>query len=212
MSSGGSPGSRRIAPCWSETCLRSRSRSARVSGGSAASRRLSRWPWAAVWARIGLLNCPKVGQGWQWFEIGQIFRVDVRLGGSHGVPASQRLRGGETASDDVPPASDLPVPIATVAVQRNLATKCGFFSLGFDQHVTPRGHVIPIPARHRREVNEIEARATAQNCSVGQFFVVKIAHLEFLFVVFHVGQHPAGRSGPQGRRCSRCSPTAETYS
>jgi len=110
MSSTWSPGSRRVAPCWSETCFRSRSRSARVSAGSAASRRLSRWPLAAVSTRIGLLSCPQAGQGWRWvFEIWrQIFRppVDVGEGGSNGVRASQRLRGSEATCDDVPTPGD----------------------------------------------------------------------------------------------------------
>src|SRR5262249_11581345 len=119
MSSIGSPGSRRIAPCSSETCLRSRSRSARVSEGSAARRRLSRWPWAAVAPRIGLLS-------WQWvFEIRrQIFppRVAGGEGGSHGVHASQHLRGGEAARDDLSAIGDFPVPVAGRTVRRNVVS------------------------------------------------------------------------------------------
>src|SRR6516165_7446375 len=111
----GSPGSRRIAPCWSETCLKSRSRSARVSGGSAASRRLSRWPWASVSARIRLLSCLKAERGWRWFlEIGRRIlpaRIGVGEGGSHCLRASQHLGGGDAARDDFLVPGDLPVPV-----------------------------------------------------------------------------------------------------
>jgi len=75
----------------------------------------------------------------------------VRQGGSHGIRASLRLRGGETASNDVPPASDLPVPIAMVAVQGNVASKCGLLSLGFDDTSPRVGIFIPIPRVARRE-------------------------------------------------------------
>jgi len=94
----------------------------------------------------------------------------VRQAGSHGIRASLRLRGGETASDDVPPASDLPVPIATVAVQGNVVSKCGLLSLGFDDTSPRAGIFIPIPRVARREVNEVKGQACVQNCSSTQIF------------------------------------------
>ena len=144
-------------------------------------------------AQIGLLSCPKAGQGWQWvFEIGrQIFRprVDVRQAGSHGIRASLRLRGGETASDDVPPASDLPVPIATVAVQGNVVSKCGLLSLGFDDTSPRAGIFIPIPRVARREVNEVKGQACVQNCSSTQIFCDQNCSPWSLYCLWFFVQH-----------------------
>jgi len=71
-----------------------------------------------------LLSCPNTGRGCPWvFKIGrQIFRprVDVREGGSQGVRASQSLRGGDAARDDLPATGDFPVPIAGRTVRRNV--------------------------------------------------------------------------------------------
>jgi hypothetical protein len=78
-----------------------------------------------------LLSCPDAGQGWRWvFEIGrQIFRprVDVREGGCQGVGASQHLRGGEAARDDLAATGDFPVPVAGRAVRTNVVgvSACG---------------------------------------------------------------------------------------
>ena len=61
-------------------------------------------------------------------EIGrQIFRpqVDVGEGGSHRARASQRLRSGKAARDDLPPATDdFPVPVAGRTVRRNVVAVC----------------------------------------------------------------------------------------
>jgi hypothetical protein len=53
-----------------------------------------------------------------------------------GIRASLLSRGGETASDDVPAAPDLPVPVTSYAVRGNVVSKSGF-AVGFEwQHDT----------------------------------------------------------------------------
>src|SRR6476469_4681848 len=120
MFSTGSPGSRRIAPGSTETRLKSPSKSAKMSGGSAASRRLYRWPCAT----IGILSCPKRGLMWQRVvEIwGQIVRprIDVGDGGAHGLRASQHLCSGQATRDDLAAPGDVPVPVAGRTVRRNV--------------------------------------------------------------------------------------------
>ena len=58
-------------------------------------------------------------------EIGrEILRpgIDVREGGSQGVHARQRFRGGEAARDDLPVIGDVPVPVAGRTVRRNVVS------------------------------------------------------------------------------------------
>jgi hypothetical protein len=138
----------------------------------------------------GLLSCPNTGRGCPWvFEIGrQIFRpqVDVGEGGSDGVCASQRLRGGDAARDDLPAPGNFPVPVAGRTVRRNVVSVCGFSSLGFDwQHSTsPRVGASSRSPRGTSQANEIRGQGVCSKLlSEAVLFVVRIAH----FGVFMCG-------------------------
>jgi hypothetical protein len=68
----------------------------------------------------------------------------------------------------------------------------------------PRGHVIPIPARHVVKLMREELGARVQNCSSGAVFLwSKLLTLEFLSATaFRAERHPTMRSGPRDLRCS----------
>jgi hypothetical protein len=101
---------------------------------------------------IGFLSCPNTGRGGPWvFEIGRpISRppVDVGDGGSHGVRASQRLRGAEAARDDLSAIGDFPVPIAGRTVRRNAIAIWTCLS-----HDSPGGSTVGLSATGARGVD-----------------------------------------------------------
>jgi hypothetical protein len=112
-------------------------------------------------------------------------RRGMCAGRDDGIRAGLLPRGGETASDDVAAAGDLPVPVAGCAVRANVVRKYGSRAWGTGSRAWvsksnmtrhPRGHVIPIPARHIVKLMRQQPRARVQIAQVGSFFVVKIAH------------------------------------
>jgi hypothetical protein len=106
-------------------------------------------------------------------------RRGMCAGRDDGLRAGLLPRGGETASDDVAAAGDLPVPVAGCAVRANVVRKYGIPSLGDgiqglgfeEQHDTsPAWARHPDPRAAHREVNATAAQSTCSNCSSGQLF------------------------------------------
>jgi hypothetical protein len=148
------------------------------------------------------------GESARWLH-----RRGMRAGGDDGIRASLLPRGGETASDDVAAAGDLPVPATGRAVRENVVRKYGILGpgygiqgLGFEQQhdTSPAWARHPDPRAARRQVNARRARSPCSKLlKWGSFLWSKLLTLEFLSATaFRAERHPTMRSGPRDLRCS----------
>ena len=102
----------------------------------------------------------------------------VGCGGFQGIRAGSYPCGGDTASDDVAIGDDFPIRVAGQTVRRD-SIKEGVFS----SHDAPHwksGEGAPSVSTKSLKLTNRRSRRSRQNCSVRNFFVIKIAHLAMI--------------------------------